>query len=104
MSNIHKLGHTIKSENWLVDKKYIFLTHSLTCLHSPRVSVKYARYAFFLLFHLSSTLAELKSTPNIIALIMCPNMCILLKKKKKYIKTSKDKTTITILQVTSEFV
>lgn len=28
-------------ENWLVDKKYIFLTHFLMCLHSSRTSLKY---------------------------------------------------------------
>ena len=39
-------------------------------------SLKYARYAFFLSSHLSSTLTELKSTPNITTLAVYPNMCI----------------------------
>jgi hypothetical protein len=28
-------------ENWLVDKKYIFLTHFIVCLHSFHVPLKY---------------------------------------------------------------
>jgi hypothetical protein len=66
-------------ENWLADKKYIFLTHSLTCLNFFHISLKYACYAFFLSSHLFSALTKLKSTPNIIVLTAYPNICIWLK-------------------------
>jgi hypothetical protein len=96
-------------ENWLVEKKYIFFTHSLICLHSSCISLKYRIFTqiyslrLFLSSHLSSTLAELKSTPNVTVLAVYPNMCIWLN-KKKIMKTRKDETTITISRVTSEFV
>jgi hypothetical protein len=31
----------IESKNWLLNMKYIFLTHSLTYLHFSHVSLKY---------------------------------------------------------------
>jgi hypothetical protein len=67
----------------------IFSLSSLTTtqgcfFHSSHVSFKYVCYAFFLLSHLSSTPAELKSTPNITVIAMYPNICLWLKKQEKY--------------------
>jgi uncharacterized protein VirK/YbjX len=61
----------------------IYSSPTLSRVYTPlkfhsnvRFSLKYARYAFLLSSHLSLTLAELKSTPNITTLAAYPNMCM----------------------------
>jgi hypothetical protein len=52
--------------------------------------LKYARYTFFLLSHISSTLAKLESTANITVVEVYPNI-YMTQKARKILKEAKRK-------------
>jgi len=91
-------------ENWLVDSKYIFFTHSFMCLHSSHVSLKYIRYTFFPLVSpfFDSCETEINTKYNNLSSIS--KYVYMTQEERKIWKTSKDNTTIIILRVTSKFV